>query len=557
MCTDGTRLLAKRLFDLAETVFAYNHGREQMKHLVRLILIYFVVILRFLVSEGASAEQNTRPTCKSVPLPSWTDQEEWVWERLCEGEVADLSRLDDSTPQANRAESWNERRNISPEFLSTILTDGTYQGLLRDKTVRIKGARFIDGIDLSNTEIGCDIILENIRIDETAKLDNLKLDGHLRFRNVWAPLVNLINAKVRGEVDLHGTFDNLNLSKARIDGQLSLRTSTINEYLFMNWTNLAQNLDMSEGNFGTVMLMHGNIRSIFLSDHATYRENVMIDSVNFGANVWTRRSIFEGSVILVYSDIGKNLDISGSSFFSSLDLTGTRIEGEFRFAMGQETADNVAKWEDGTFLNLRNAFAQALHDRASPKAWAETLELEGFDYAQVGGFLSEGATTLVDRDVGWLRDWLARDKTFSPQPYKQLASVLRAAGYPDKADTILIEMMNRQRDSADIGLRTRLWLWVKWALVGYGYDSWRAIFWFLALTFVGMFMFKRSLLGRVARRSTLFWYSLDMALPIIDLNRAHSKVRLKGGVLVYFYCHKILGFVFVSFLIAGLSGLTK
>ncbi len=48
-----------------------------------------------------------------------------------------------------------------------------------------------------------------------------------------------------------------------------------------------------------------------------------------------------------------------------------------------------------------------------------------------------------------------------------------------------------------------------------------------------------------------------MALPLIDLDKRHEAVKLKGGVLVYFYFHKLAGFGLVSFLVAGLSGLTK
>jgi hypothetical protein len=53
-------------------------------------------------------------------------------------------------------------------------------------------------------------------------------------------------------------------------------------------------------------------------------------------------------------------------------------------------------------------------------------------------------------------------------------------------------------------------------------------------------------------------YSLDMLLPIIELHKPHyHKIVLDGWVRVYFYVHKILGYVLALFLIAGLSGLTK
>ena len=52
-------------------------------------------------------------------------------------------------------------------------------------------------------------------------------------------------------------------------------------------------------------------------------------------------------------------------------------------------------------------------------------------------------------------------------------------------------------------------------------------------------------------------YSFDMLLPIIKLRDAHYEIDLMGWPRYYFYLHKIAGYVLASFLIAGISGLTK
>lgn len=52
-------------------------------------------------------------------------------------------------------------------------------------------------------------------------------------------------------------------------------------------------------------------------------------------------------------------------------------------------------------------------------------------------------------------------------------------------------------------------------------------------------------------------YSLDMLLPIVELEKAHANIVLDGLAPYYFYFHKIMGYVLASFLIAGLAGLTK
>lgn len=67
----------------------------------------------------------------------------------------------------------------------------------------------------------------------------------------------------------------------------------------------------------------------------------------------------------------------------------------------------------------------------------------------------------------------------------------------------------------------------------------------------------------------LFFASLDQLLPIVTLDKAHD-ILIFGdpsasppmnpqpyGILVYFYAHKIAGWVLGSFLVAGLAGLTQ
>jgi hypothetical protein len=48
-----------------------------------------------------------------------------------------------------------------------------------------------------------------------------------------------------------------------------------------------------------------------------------------------------------------------------------------------------------------------------------------------------------------------------------------------------------------------------------------------------------------------------MLLPFITLRKAHDDVDLEGFARYYFYFHKVMGFVLGSFLLAGLSGITK
>ncbi len=135
------------------------------------------------------------------------------------------------------------------------------------------------------------------------------------------------------------------------------------------------------------------------------------------------------------------------------------------------------------------------------------------------------------------------EKFYNPQPFEQLAKVLRESGYPGKADAILFAARDHQRDSPATPWPTKAKLWVLWGLIGYGYHNWIAVFWFAGLILLGACVYDYVLtFGSCARDSDYFWYSFDMALPLIELDKRHENVELGRGATVYFYFHKMAGF---------------
>jgi hypothetical protein len=93
---------------------------------------------------------------------------------------------------------------------------------------------------------------------------------------------------------------------------------------------------------------------------------------------------------------------------------------------------------------------------------------------------------------------------------------------------------------------------------GYGYRYFYALFWVAGLVALGTLVLELS--GEAWRpegRRIGVWYSLDMLLPIIQLRKWHYDIDFDGFPSVYFYVHKMMGYVLASFLIAGLSGLTR
>jgi len=181
----------------------------------------------------------------------------------------------------------------------------------------------------------------------------------------------------------------------------------------------------------------------------------------------------------------------------------------------------------------------------------------------LGGLNAAEGENIATRPADWFVKWIEspenHDKLFNPQPYQHLAATLRAGGQPDKADSILYAAKNHQLRAGNTGGWTKIKLRLLRGLIGYGYYNYRAVLWFLAVVVLGTVLagYSVDLTAQYAAVADRFWYSFDMALPIVELNGDHKKRIAENWVAVYFYVHKMLGFVLASFLVAGLSGLTK
>ena len=178
----------------------------------------------------------------------------------------------------------------------------------------------------------------------------------------------------------------------------------------------------------------------------------------------------------------------------------------------------------------------------------------------------------------WFVRWLAKDKPYSPQPYEQLAKVLSEMGHGEEANDVLFAGRERARKRAweDGHYWSWLGLWALQLTIGYGYGMgyFRSLAWVAIFVALGSAVCVCSRYGspwrsptwqsawRAGRRRWRFVfhtlvYSLDQLLPIIQLSKHHSEIRLGVNAMYYFYFHKIMGYVLASFLIAGLAGLTK
>ena len=528
-------------------------------------LRFLVITLWVLVSMQVSASPAIPgEKCPVEAHSSWSEAETWSWVEICEGRIADFFGLY-GTP-LKLEDSWDDNskdRHLSQRFIETMLLHEPWRNAIPRQGVRFVGAIFPEGINLSTAKIPHEVWFEDSHIlqhinfifssfDGLVSLDGSVVEGNVRMEGLLvAGNLNLRNtANFKGEVKL---------SIAKVGGVLSMVGSTFEDKVFMDGLRVAGNLFMFKGaNFKDKVWLRGaKIGGQLGMDGSTFEGEMIMDNLHVAGNLYMRGpAIFRDAINLNGVKVGGSLDLS-DALVSEIDLEGANISGGLR--LGTRYIPRT-RWREGGRLILSNAQMDRIEDQLDDEggAWPSEIYFDGLTYKRLGGSKRDGSKLgMIDRDATWYIAWLARDPNYSPQPYEQLASVFRAAGHPAKANTILYAGRERERINATgltrLGLET-----LKWT-IGYGLGTryFRALWWVAGLVALGMLVLRISGEGQRNMMPYGFSFSLDLLLPIVTLRKYHFDVTLAGWPRYYFYCHKLMGYVLASFLIAGMAGLTQ
>ncbi|MGH7381602.1 MAG: hypothetical protein ACREKR_05150 [Candidatus Methylomirabilales bacterium] len=454
---------------------------------------------------------------------------------------------------------------IGAHFRSKLNMNGLQVGGLVSMS---EGAEFAE-VDLTSAKIGRQLSMIGSKFTGGLIMNNVEVSGSLFMRDgaefaevslVKAMIENdlsMIGSQFKGKLNMNGvlvrgsllmrgpaTFAEVHLGATRIGGSVDMSGSRFNGNLDMRSSNVGGMLAMGGGaTFRDANLAGAKIEGEFSVSGSTFAGRLNMFGLYVGQTMLAGNSKFEGDfeVSLIFADIGGNLDIAGSGL-PSLDLTGTKVRGTFR--LGSEDRPPV-RWRTNATLTLRNTEVESFQDRMD--TWPGKLELDGFQYTS----LSE----LSHRQVCWFIEWLGKQPLYSPQPYQQLANVLRKAGHRQRANDVLYAGKERERKQA----KGRQWAWLtalKW-VIGYGFRIYYTLPWLLALIVAGALVLRVTNQGPLNGMPYGFSYSVDMLLPIIELSKRHYEIPLEGFARYYFYFHKLMGWILASFIVAGITGLTE
>ncbi|HEY2387480.1 MAG TPA: hypothetical protein VGK30_11000 [Candidatus Binatia bacterium] len=445
---------------------------------------------------------------------------------------------------AGRGSTWGPERAIRPELLRWIVTDPEASALVDPSGIGLAGARFGGPLDLSYAKVGKPITIVRSYVPDGIDLRAAHMQDFVLRTGVAGPVTADL-AEIAGDLAvLAGTYGPVSLFRAKVAGSLDCSGSTIT----------------SGG--GTAV----NAVEASIGGDAVFHDGFTTD----------------GTVDARLAHIGQSLSFHDVRFTGN-DETGLNAE---RAVVGGALYWVQVAHGPHTQLDLENAKADALWDDAASWPAPGKLAIDGFAYTQFSGGPADAASRLA-----WLR---LQPQDERPQPYRQLATVLRDSGRDlDATDVLIAKERVRRRDPA-LGAGARTWSVILDLTIGYGYRPLRALYWIGGFVLFGSLLFAWGYRARLvtpvdeaAYNAFIdsgaapphyppfhpLMYALENFLPVVELHQGEywrpnpqHRVRTRsidlGSVpgrllLWYLWLHILAGWALTPLLFAGLSGLVR
>ena len=573
-----------------------------MSLLLRLaIAATFVSTVALVDAQGgwADTEAIENSACVADRKSDWTAQEQWVWSQLCANRDADLDAAGTFGPKRDPAQAAfsDPSRRLRARFVASILLDEPYVSRVSTRPIRIAGAWFDEPLSLPNTSMRHALFIEDSRFDKTVDLGGARtntlgfdrsvfaevlilnsaiIDGPLDLRDVRLTEVDLVGARIGGNVELDGSTLTglLDMNSAAVSGAVHLRrastqgvdlvgsviTSTIESEqskiqgdFALSSATVGGALLLGDTQFTAVRLISARVTGPVWFPRSTISREAVLDGAKLDAELFLTRGTF-GVLRIVGATVEGTLAVNGSQI-AELNLRNSTVKKDLRLAFD---GSDVPDWIDGGVLDLRSTSVGAVDD--APTAWPRTIRLAGFSSERPRGSTTPEGQDIASRSSAWYRNWLTNDDTdeFSAQPYLHLEQTLRDAGERDVADAIAIQRIDREwRNLSILSKGIRLLYRIT---VGYGYKPQWAVYWVALLLIVGWVTAQLQPEFRVQHRirSSLL-FSIDHVVPLITFRKANADADL-GKMAPWsrrtFCVLKAAGYVLGAFLVAALTKVT-
>ncbi len=394
-----------------------------------------------------------------------SEPERKLLQKVIEGEEADYSADDDALNDPANFAEWAQNRTLSAPLIVWLCTDPEASSRLTHRGLSIVGAKIEGSLNLQFANLEFPLIFRRCAFTETIRLEQAKvkffdlsgssLDLSLEASGIQVESdvllcngfkvigqVSLVGATIGGNLDCNnGTFDNpeghaLLAESAEVKGFVFLHNGfkVIGQVSLYRAT-IGGNLECDNSTFynpeGYALLAQGTeIKgSVFLRDGFKATGEVSLSGITIGGNLSCYNGTFDnpkGTALLADS-----AEIKGAVFLNG----GFKTKGVVNFM--NATIDDTfvlskVRDPDEMGLDLRFATIRTLADQGNSWPQSGNLFLDGLVYDKI-----DRSSPSDDKSrLQWLR--LQASHVFSPQPYEQLAQVLKASGHEEAATEVLI-----------------------------------------------------------------------------------------------------------------------
>lgn len=434
-----------------------------------------------------------------------------------------------------------------------------------------------------------DLVLDYVRTDASIDLRNVKT-GVLRLRRttlyrliLTGCVVQRIEAaglKAGGSVDLNGGFrsnERVRLVGAVIEGSLDAPGAEFGrspEDRVKKKSALVLDGARVEGNVvlrdvkatgpirGRKLRVGGSLRCSGVMTELDMRGADVGGDGNFfkcdiAGDADLRDSNFAGSVSLHWSKIGTEMHMQRCAIGGTLKLGVVTVGGPSVSLSAASVGRSLAVREirpagtGGLTIRLLGLSVGRLEDERGswPARQADSLHLDGLS---IGSMDVDGPR--VDERI----EWLMRNARWSPQPWRELGSVLLRAGHAKDAQRLAIERENERTRRSDLPWLARAGREVLRVTIGYGYRPMYTLRWACGIVAVAAVAFVwadfRSKSG--APESSTILYSLDAFVPV-DLGYFGAWTPTDAGWSAVAVFEAASGWLLGALLLGAATGLLK
>ncbi|MCX3063478.1 oxidoreductase [Streptomyces sp. GXMU-J5] len=473
-----------------------------------------------------------------------------MWQAFRNGSVYDLRTGHADRDDPHGGHPWGPERSVRARIVAWLLLDGPPALPGRVPSLKLQGVRIVDVLDLAGGSIVPYVEMKQCRFESEVVLPETHFTT---VRLVDCSVPRLEAARLRTEGDLHlprCRFHNgVRLTDARIGTDLLLNEAvafrgrngravagdglSVGQDLQAELLETHGELSLRGADVGVSLSLRGSLlsntrgryalnapqmtvgRSLYLTP-AAVGDPAYTSGRTPARGTRTRRFECVGGLRLDDGRIGDAVDLGSARF-----TLGNEQEVSLRRIQTPELRFLCERPERGTVV-LSGARVVTLVDKSTSWPGPGQIRIGGFAYESL---VSPGPGSFSSFSLNRRLDWLAAaTPEYNPEPYERLASVLRAGGEDADAREVLLAKQRRRRETLPV--TGKVWGRLQDVTVAYGYRPGRAALWMALLWAAGAVAFAHAPHPPMQPGEGPRWspalYALDLLLPVIDIDQAHS-----------------------------------